>query len=76
MAPTPPRIGSLFSGAGALDLAVEQVFGGRTVWHCEIDEAASKVLAKRWPGVPNLKDITDVDWRSVEPVDILVGGFP
>ncbi|OBS01864.1 hypothetical protein A9W98_17935 [Mycobacterium gordonae] len=70
------RIGSLFSGAGGLDLAVEAVFGGRTVWHCEVDPAASKVLAARWPGVPNLGDITAVDWTAVEPVDVLCGGFP
>lgn len=70
------RIGSLFSGAGGLDLAVEAVFGGRTVWHCELDPAAAKVLAYRWPDVPNLGDITAVDWSDVEPVDVLCGGFP
>ncbi|MDO3335124.1 DNA cytosine methyltransferase [Mycobacteroides abscessus] len=71
-----PRIGSLFSGAGGLDLAVEHVTGGRTVWHCEADPDASKVLAAHWPGVPNLGDITAVNWSQVEAVDILCGGFP
>lgn len=71
-----PRIGSLFSGAGGLDLAVEQFFGGRTVWHCETDPHASKVLAHRWFGVPNLGNVTAVDWSAVEPVDILCGGYP
>lgn len=71
-----PRIGSLFSGAGGLDLAVEHVTGGRTVWHCESDPDASKVLAAHWPAVPNLGDITAVDWSAVEPVDVLCGGFP
>ena len=70
------RIGSLFSGAGGLDMAVEAVFGGRTVWHSEIDKAASNVLAHRWPDVPNLGSITEIDWASVEPVDVLCGGFP
>ncbi|ACI12681.1 hypothetical protein RAMSEY_69 [Mycobacterium phage Ramsey] len=70
------KIGSLFSGAGGLDIAVEQFFGARTVWHCELNPDASKVLAHRWPGVPNLGDITAVDWSTVEPVDILAGGFP
>lgn len=71
-----PRIGSLFSGAGGLDLAVEHITGGRTVWHCEADPDAAKVLAAHWPGVPNLGDITAVDWAAVEPVDVLCGGFP
>jgi DNA (cytosine-5)-methyltransferase 1 len=70
------KIGSLFSGAGGLDMAVEALFGGHTVWHSEIDPAASKVLTHRWPGVPNLGDITKVDWADVPAVDILCGGFP
>lgn len=57
-------------------MAVEAVFGGETAWHSEFDGAASKVLEARWPGVPNWGDITKVDWRDVEPVDVLCGGFP
>lgn len=70
------RIGSLFSGVGGLDLAVEQFFDAETVWHCEWEPEPSKVLAARWPGVPNFGDVTAVDWSTVEPVDILCGGFP
>lgn len=70
------RIGSLCSGVGGLDRAVEQVLDGRTVWHAETDPSASKVLAARWPGVPNLGDLTAVDWTAVEPVDVLTAGYP
>lgn len=70
------KIGSLFSGAGGLDMAVENIFGGTVVWHSEVNPAASKVLEHRWPGIPNLGDITEIDWLTVEPVDILCGGFP
>lgn len=70
------KIGSLFSGGGGLDAAVGHAFGGETVWHCEQDEAASKVLAHHWPNVPNLGDITAVDWADVEPIDVLCGGWP
>ncbi len=70
------RIGSLFSGAGGLDMAVEEVFGGEVAWQCEFNEAASKVLAHRYPGVPNFGDVTAVDWDTVEPVDIMCGGYP
>ncbi len=71
-----PRIGSLFSGYGGLDLAVAQVLGGNIAWHCENDPAAARVLAHHWPDVPNLGDITAVSWTQVEPVDVLTGGFP
>src|SRR5690606_21188279 len=70
------RVGSLFSGYGGLDMAVCKVLDATVAWHCEIDEAASRILAHHWPDVPNLGDITAVDWHQVEPVDILVGGFP
>lgn len=74
--PDRPRIGSMFSGAGGLDLAVQHVFDGEVLWHAETEPAACKVLEARWPGVPNLGDVTEVDWSEVPPVDILVGGFP
>ena len=71
------KIGSLFSGTGALDMAVEAVFpGAAPAWFCEWDDAPSKVLAHHWPDVPNHRDVTAVDWATVEPVDILTGGSP
>src|SRR5213075_2264331 len=36
----------------------------------------NKILAHRYPDVPNLGDLTAVDWSRVEPVDILTAGFP
>lgn len=71
-----PRIGSLFSGYGGLDLAVEQVFGGRTVWFSDINEPVARVFTHHWPDAPNLGDITTIGWNSVEPIDVLCGGFP
>jgi site-specific DNA-cytosine methylase len=50
---------SFFSGVGGLDLGLERA-GWRTVSFSEIDPYASAVLAERWPGVPNLGDITDL----------------
>lgn len=70
------KIGSLFSGYGGLDLAVSAVTGGEVVWHCEWDDAPAKILEKNFPGVPNYRDVSKVDWSSVEPVDVLTGGFP
>ena len=71
-----PRIGSLFSGYGGLDMGVQAALGGSTAWFVEYDKAPSKILAHHWPDVPNYGDITALDWSTVEPVDILTGGFP
>jgi len=70
------KIGSLFSGYGGLEQGVQSVFGGGTAWVSDIDPGACKILAHRYPDVPNLGDITRVDWMAVEPVDVLTGGFP
>jgi DNA (cytosine-5)-methyltransferase 1 len=70
------KIGSLFSGYGGLDLAVAEAFGAEVVWHCEWDDAPAKILKRNFPGVPNFRDVSKVDWAAVEPVDILTGGFP
>ncbi|MBL3699262.1 DNA cytosine methyltransferase [Leucobacter luti] len=70
------KVGSLFSGYGGLSLAVERIFDAEIAWHCEFEDAPSKVLEHHWPGVPNLGDITKVDWSTVPPVDIIDGGSP
>lgn len=66
------RVGSLFSGYGGLDMAV----GGDLAWYSEVEPAACKVMEAHHPGVPNLGDITNVDWSQVEPVDVITGGYP
>jgi site-specific DNA-cytosine methylase len=70
------KIGSLFSGYGGLDLAVEHVFNAKTVWFSELNEPVARVFTRHWPDAPNLGDITTIDWTQAEPVDILIGGFP
>jgi DNA (cytosine-5)-methyltransferase 1 len=54
--------GALFAGYGGLDLAVEEVFGARPAWVSEFDPAPSRILAQRFPDVPNLGDVTKVQW--------------
>ncbi|TFC59447.1 MULTISPECIES: DNA cytosine methyltransferase [unclassified Cryobacterium] len=70
------RIGSLCSGYGGLDRAVENFYDAETAWFSEFDAAPSKILAYRWPGVPNLGDMTKIDWASTPDVDIICGGTP
>lgn len=69
------KIGSLCSGYGGLDMAVEVFYGAETAFMCDIDKYASIVIKERW-GVPNLGDMKQVDWSNVEPVDILTAGYP
>ena len=47
-------IGSLFTGAGMLDRAAEEVFDARTVWVSDVDKGACKVLAHRYPDAPGV----------------------
>lgn len=70
------RIGSLFTGYGGLDLAVMDVLGGELAWYSETEPAACTVLEAHYPGVPNLGDVTAVDWSTVPPVDVITAGYP
>lgn len=70
------RIGSLCSGYEGISMAVREVLGGELAFVADIDPGACKILAHRFPGVPNLGDVTTADWSAAEPVDILTGGFP
>lgn len=70
------RLGSMFSGYGGLDDALTHVLGARVVWHAEKERAPSMVLERAFPGVPNLGDVTKVDWVTAPPVDVLAGGSP
>ncbi|MFJ7593193.1 DNA cytosine methyltransferase [Streptomyces sp. NPDC097617] len=49
---------------------------GKPVWVADNDPGASRILAHRFPGAPNLGDLTAVDWQRVEPVDVVCGGYP
>jgi len=68
--------GSLCSGIGGFDLAIEAVFGYTQAWHAEIESAPAQVHERHWPGVPNLGDITTVDWAMLPPVDMICAGYP
>ena len=69
------RVGSLFTGIGGLDLGLERA-GMTVIWQSEIDPYCCKVLAKHWPNIPNLGDIKTIDWKAIEPVDLICGGYP
>lgn len=68
------KAGSLFSGIGGFDLAFERA-GFTVSWQSEIDKSASRVLARRFPGVINHGDIREISGK-IGPVDVICGGFP
>lgn len=70
------RIGSMCSGYGGLDAAVQAVIPSDLAWVADPDPGAAKILTHHHPHVPNLGDITTVDWATVPAVDILTAGFP
>jgi DNA (cytosine-5)-methyltransferase 1 len=71
----------LFAGYGGLGEAISRAFKSRTIWFSEFDEAPSLILKHHWPDVPNLGDVTKINWeqlamiRAMRP-NILGGGFP
>lgn len=69
------KIGSLCTGYGGLDMAVENFFNAEMVWCAENDKYAASVIKKRFDK-PNLGDIKEIDWQSLEPIDILTAGYP
>jgi len=60
------RAGSLFTGYGGLTLAVADSLGCETAWVADPAPGATRVLGERFPGLPNLGDVTVVDWSAVE----------
>lgn len=69
------KIGSLFSGIGGLDLGLERS-GHEIVWQAENDAAASTILARQWPTIENLGDVTEVDWSTIGRPDAICAGNP
>jgi hypothetical protein len=67
---------SIFSGIEAASVAFHPL-GWEPVAFSEIDPFPSAVLAHRYPDVPNLGDITKIDWKPYRgKVDLVVGGSP
>jgi DNA (cytosine-5)-methyltransferase 1 len=71
----PIKFGSLFAGIGGFDLGFERA-GMECAWQVEIDDYASKVLAKHWPKVHRERDIRQCGKHNLEYCDVICGGFP
>ena len=67
---------SLFSGIEAASVAWGPL-GWTPVAFAEIEPFCCDLLAKRFPEVPNLGDVSGVDWTEYEgSVDVVIGGSP
>jgi DNA (cytosine-5)-methyltransferase 1 len=68
---------SLFAGVEAASVAWHPL-GWKPVAFAEFDEFPSEVLAQRFPDVPNLGDVTKVDWNEwkEKEIDVIIGGSP
>lgn len=67
---------SVFSGIEAASVAFRPL-GWEPVAFSEIDQFPCAVLRERFPSVPNLGDISKVDWKPYRgKVDLVVGGSP
>jgi DNA (cytosine-5)-methyltransferase 1 len=69
---------SLCDGIGAVHCAW-QPLGWRCAWTSEIDKFPIAVVEARWPGIPNLGDMTQITQEMLDehgPIDLIVGGTP
>jgi DNA (cytosine-5)-methyltransferase 1 len=67
---------SLFSGIEAATVAWHNL-GWSPVAFADIDEFPSEVLRQHYPQVPNLGDVTEVDWNDYKgKAQLVVGGSP
>ena len=73
-----PKIVSIFSGCGGLDLGFH-LEGYETVWANDFAEWAVKSFAANFGDVIKMQDITQIDPytdKSIPDCDIVLGGFP
>lgn len=67
--------GSLFSGVGGWDRAVEMC-GGKTLWFSEIEPYPIAVFHSHFPEAKWVGDISKVDVESLESVDVITFSSP
>jgi DNA (cytosine-5)-methyltransferase 1 len=73
------KVLSLFSGVGGFDLGLENA-GMETVFQCEWDKHATKILERHWPHVPRWGDVSTLTGehilRHAPVIDVVAWGSP
>ena len=69
------KVGGLFSGVGGIELGFQNQ-GFDITWANEIDVHCSKTYQLNFKHKFILEDIHKIKGSSLEPVDVLTGGFP
>ena len=73
------KVLSLFSGVGGFDLGLERA-GMQTVFQCEWDKHATKILERHWPDVPRWTDVSTLTGAHVlqhaPVIDVVAWGSP
>lgn len=73
-----PKIISLFSGCGGLDLGFHQC-GYETVWANDFDKWATKTFTDNLGNVIKCRDVEEIDPyndKTIPDCDLILGGFP
>lgn len=70
-----PRMLSLCSGIGGIDLAAQRA-DFEIAGQVEIDDYCQAILAKHWPNVPKIRNIHDVQGHEFGHIDLIAGGIP
>lgn len=71
------RIGSLFAGIGGFELGIEQAIpNAHTIWQVEQNTFCQSILRKHWPNATIYDDVRTVGAHNLQPVDIIIGGYP
>jgi DNA (cytosine-5)-methyltransferase 1 len=69
------NVGSLFAGIGGFELGLERA-GFEIGWQVELDPFCTSVLEHRFPQALRFKDVREVGAGTLDPVDVICGGFP
>ena len=71
------RIGSFFAGVGGFELGIELAIpNAHTIWQVEQNTFCQSILRKHWPNATIYDDVRTVGAHNLQPVDMIIGGYP